>query len=351
MKNFTWLAGVAISLFFLTKTSSAQITITQSDMPQAATGVVIDSDLAPKVTPGNAGPSQNWNFTALRDTESETIDFMTPGSTPYASSFPGSNLADSMAGYPGYNYFSSQSGSFSAVGGMPIIMGYPVNVHFNPYYTQITLPATYGTHDGGTTRGTSTAVPFSYLGSDSGKGTITITYADTIDAWGTMQTPAGTYNVLRQKHYEVDVDSIFLHYSNPTPKWVFVQAQSTKMNQYRWYTNGIGYMLVQMQMDTANTNVKSVGWYSQPEGVNEVKNTATTLVYPNPSTFQANFLCSDKEAKTITIYDIAGREITRVFMVNGKASINTGILSKGIYLYSTADTFGNTLSRGKFSVQ
>lgn len=351
MKNFTRLAGTALSLLFFTTTSSEQITITQSDMPQAGNNIVIDSDLAPKVTPGNAGPSQNWNFTALRDTVSEIIDFMTAGSTPYASSFPGSNLADSMVGYPGYNYFSSQSGSFSAVGGMPIIMGYPVTVHFNPYYTQITLPATYGATDGGTTRGTTTAVPFSYLGSDSGKGTITISYTDTIDAWGTMQTPAGTYNVLRQKHYELDIDSIFLHYSSPTPKWVFIQAQSAKMYQYRWYTNSIGYMLVQMQMDTTNTNAKSVGWYSQPAGVKEMRSASQTLEYPNPSNGQANFMCSDKEAKMVTIYDITGREITHALMVDGRVTINTGIMSNGMYLYSTTDVHGNLISRGKFSVQ
>ena len=166
-----------------------------------------------------------------------------------------------------------------------------------------------------------------------------------------MQTPTGTYNVLRQKHYEVDIDSVFLHYSYPTSHWVFVQAQSMKMHQYRWYANGIGYMLVQMQMDSTNSYVKSVGWYAQPAVINEIKYTTTTLVYPNPSTLQVNFLCSDKKAKAVTVFDITGRKIIYSLLVNGKTVVNTGWLGKGIYLYNVTDAYGNILNRGKFSVQ
>lgn len=351
MKNFTRVVCLAISMFIYMEKSYSQITVTQSDMPQAGNIIVVDSDLAPTVTPGSAGPSQNWNFSGLNNSRTVSLDFVTPGSTPYASSFPGANLADSTIGYPGYNYFLSQASAFSVVGGMPIIMGYQVNIHFNPYYEQTALPATYGTTDGGYTHGVSDALPFSYLGSDSGKGTISITYADTIDAWGTIQTPSGTYNVLRQKHYEVDVDSVFLHYSFPSSHWTFVQSQTTKTHQYRWYANGLGYTLVQMQMDTTNTKVLSVAWYDKPAGINEVSNQSHTIVYPNPCTSQANFLCPDKQAKVLSVFDVTGRRISQTAITNGTAAINTSSLSKGIYFFRTTDALGNTISRGKFSVQ
>ena len=351
MKKYSYWGCIAISFLIYTGNVYGQVTLTQTDMPQAGMTITLDSDLSPGVSQGNAGASQSWDFTGLHATKTQTIDFETSSSTPYSGSFPSANLADSMVGYPGYNYFSSQSSSFSIVGGMPIIQGFQVTIHFNPFYQQLALPGVYNNTDGGTTRGISNSVPFSYVGSDSAKGTITITYTDTMDAWGTMQMPFGSYSVLRQKHYELDIDTLFLYYSYNTPHWTPVQEQITKMHQYRWYAKNIGYMLAQMQMDSTNTHPISVAWYASPEGINEVTNHAVTVVYPNPCVTQANFFTANKNAAAIVVYDITGHRMAEAAIKNGEASVNTSWFARGIYLFKTTTLTGAVVGRGKFAVQ
>ena len=90
-------------------------------------------------------------------------------------------------------------------------MGLTVGLTLHPAYVQIPLPATINTKDGGMSRG-DTEIAYSYLGSDSGGARINIHYADTVDAYGSMTTPFGTMNVIRQKHWDITVDSLGLHY-------------------------------------------------------------------------------------------------------------------------------------------
>lgn len=348
MKKFTYLFLLTFCVGFTEKANS-QITVTQSDMPAAGNVIVADSDLSPTVTPGSAGPSQTWNFTALKNNISLTIGFVTASSTPYASYFTAANLADSIYGYAGYGFFTSTSGAF-AIEGVSNVQGFSTNATFNPPFNQMVLQANYLNNFGGYSYGQTQPIALTYLGSDSAKATMYITYADTIDAWGTMTTPAGTYNVLRKKHYEVDIDSIFLHYPSP-PAWNFVQAQTTEIRQYIWYTNGIHYPVAIMSMDTTNTKVKKVMWYSGPLAVNELHNSAQTLVYPNPCTTQLTLHCSTQEAAYLSVFDIAGRSIEEVSMKNATSTLNTSFYAKGIYFYKISDQAGKILDRGKFSVQ
>jgi hypothetical protein len=343
------------TLAFLPK-ANAQITLTSADMPAIGAKIVMAHDTTTstlsKLTSGASGASATWNISSLPTKYTDTTAFVSTASTPYASFFPTANLADSVYGTAGYTYFNGTASSFLVIGSEQNFQGYMVPIVFTPAINDLNFTTHYGDVNSGITTATIAPIAVSYLIYDSARAVIHATYADTIDSWGTITTPwYGPYNVLRQKNYEVDIDSLFIH-SSTTKTWSFFQAQITKTRQYTWYANGIGDILVTMTMDTANKKVTGVSWYhGTPDAINELSQQHNTRVYPNPCSSQVNFLYSAQSTMNIYVYDITGRQISQTEMLNGTASLNTSDYSNGMYLYRITDKSGNVLDNGKFTVQ
>ncbi len=311
MKKITYLIA-ALSVFVLPALKAhGQITVTQADMPAVNDKIVVDSDLTPSVTPGNKGVSQVWNYTALKANKAITNEFISPSWSPYAGDFPAANITDTMDGVAGYTFILSTSGAYS-IEGVTQAAGYPAVAPFNPLYTQIVFPANYLNHFSGIAFAQTKPEAITYSGYDSAKANLTIYYKDTIDAWGSMTTPAGTFNVLRVKHYEHDVDSIFLQDNSIFHVWSYSSLASPPpfmVCSYTWYANNIHTPIASMITDTNFINAKTVGWYSGVEGINELSDKSKTLVYPNPCSTQITFKYSTESAKYITVFDITGRQV------------------------------------------
>ncbi|MGP8215185.1 MAG: T9SS type A sorting domain-containing protein [Bacteroidia bacterium] len=355
-KIYTLFSLSIISLFAFSGKAGAQITITDSDMPIVGSKFVTGYDTLPSsltsVTPGSSGTNVTWNYSSLPTSYRDTDAIVNPSSTPYSSSFPTANLADTTYGTPGYIYSSSSSSSYTIIGAVQSVQGVLATVPFTPPIVELNFPANYGNTSKGTTKAYTPPVSFPYIIYDSAKGIITETYADTIDAWGTITTPlfGSSYNVIRQKHYEMDIDSLYLQ-STSTQTWAFQEVQKSKTYQYRWFANGIGDVVAIMTMDTANKKVSTMEWYDGlPDGVNEIVNQNISIAYPNPCTNVITFRYSQQNAQNIYVYDLAGRELGHAPMFGGMVQLNTSGYSGGMYLYHITDNAGNVISNGKFTV-
>jgi hypothetical protein len=364
MKKITkWCMLPILGVAAMATQASAQIHITSADIPSVGTSVVLAKDSASiSFVPGNPSvSSQTWNFGSLVDQKSSTVLFMAPSTTKYSSYFPSANLADSTIGGNGYYFFNSSSSVFAVTGSEEIInvpslgVSFQVFVPLNPNFTQSNLPATYGTKDGGVSNGhytfSSSALALFY---DSEKVVVQITYSDTVDAWGSMTTPTGTYQVLRQNHHEVDIDSLKVR--STSGKWsvpaVPGAVTRTVKHQYNWYANSVGYILVQMNMDSNTTNVQNVIWDTNaPASVNEVSYNGKVSTYPNPCTSQITFTTTVNTLQYINVYDVTGRKVEQVEMKNGTTNVNTSVFAPGMYLYTLTDMNGSPLDRGKFMVK
>jgi len=365
MKKLQNLVGLLLvgSLAFTTKTN-AQITVTDADMPVAGNSFVTgnDSTSAQLTTyaPGAKGSNQTWDFHTVPLVYNSTSIFAAPNNTPYGSYHTSSNLADTTVGIAGYTFLSSTSSVFSVTGLEQKVLGYMVAVVFNKPIVQLKFPAQFGNTDSGYCTAHVPPVKFNLLpGSDSAKGNVYVWYADTIDAWGTVTTPLmngssySSYSVLRVKHYEVDIDSIFVQYTG-VPGWSYFAYGNPRSvtYEYKWYTNSAnGSEVASMLMDTTNKFVAAITWYNGlPNGINEISQTHNTSVYPNPATSQISFRYSAQNAQNVFVFDIAGRQIGQVEMKNDMAALNTSAFASGIYFYRITDKSGNVLDNGKFSV-
>lgn len=347
MKKHTLLLAAIICLCPLAK---AQITITQSDVPVMGAKSVMAVDASGKLSPQAASnKAQTWNYLTLGNTQTDTYLFVDPKSTIYGPAFASSNLADSLVFGSGYNFFLSTPAGFYGTGYGESKYGFSLSIRIRPYFTQMTFPATYGTTDGGVSKG-DTSMAINYSPFDSGRAKIVIHYADTVDAFGTMTTPFGTQNVIRQKHYDVTVDTLWGHVAHGS--WMIYRATTTVSYIYRWYTNAFTNFFVSMQMDHTNTKDSLIQWFSSGNlGVDNMTNSKYTSVYPNPCQAQITFNCSAPDAKQVSVFDMTGRELSRQEMNNGTLIINTSTYSAGMYFYRISDMSGSVLDRGKFIVQ
>lgn len=362
MKKITLLSGLAlISSLLFTGRSSGQITIDQTDMPYVGLTVVTDSDGTSKPSYGPKGGPQVWDFSGLQKQQAKTILFMAPGSTQYSSAFPSANLADSTIGGNGYNFFNISAGNFEAVGAEEIVIAnatpFQIEMNLAPPFEQSSLPATLGSTVLQTTAEgmEQFSVTFSVIVTGE-KFTDTISYNDTVDAWGTMKMPNGqTYPVLRQRHNEIDYEDVYLAYFNVFSTTPYERIV-TKKYQYNWYAKGVGYILAEMDMDSTTSNVKDIIWDTTAPapvltGLSELSNSGKTYVYPNPASSRITIESANQPGLYLTIFDITGRKIDRTEMYNGKTVLNTSTYNNGVYIYTLTDPSGSLIDRGKFTVQ
>jgi len=338
--------------------ASAQITLTSADLPTTGLSVISAMDSTSSYMPGSPSASaQTWNFGALNHEKISTISFMAPSSTKYSSKFSGAdNLADTTSGMAGYYFFDNSVSQFAVQGVEEVVAGpasttFQVFINLNPVYVQATLPATYGTKLGGVSKGSYEFAPtgliaFAY---DSIKVNTQITYADTVDAYGTMTTPTGTYQVIRENHWDVTIDSAK---GVKSGKWSTLQATKVTTHEYNFYANGIGYILVQMNMDSTTSKVHTIAWDSSaPASVNEISYNGKVNAFPNPCTSQITFTTVGNTLQYINVYDVAGRKVEQVEMKNGTTNVNTSEFAPGMYLYTLINANGTLVDRGKFMVK
>ncbi len=351
IKQLHFLSGIIFTLIIPFTGINAQIVIRQADMPGIMSKAILAVDTSTSFSPQPASSvAQNWNYSTLINLWTNDYLYDNPSSTPYYSAFHSANVADSLIYAPGYTYYSSTPSAYSEIGFETSLYGFAAGVNLHPFFEQISLPATYTTIDGGFSRG-DTMMAISYAGFDSGRAVVNIHYADTVDAFGAMTTPFGTDSVIRQKHYDYTIDSIFVH-STISKTWVFYQARMTMNKQYRWYAKGIQAYFVMMQMSNLTGKDSVIEWFDGVDvGINEISHSSFTKVYPNPCKTEITFNCSAANAKNIVIFDLTGRIITSGEILNGLVSLNTSTYSQGIYFYQVTGALGTILDRGKFLVQ
>jgi len=289
MKKTTLVLLFSASTYLVT---NGQISISQSNMPAIGNVLNWATDNTGSITsPGSSGASQTWNFSTLAASTVDTIHVVSTASTPstYANQCPGANMAfkysNTGANEALYEYYNSSSASLNLQGLVFNSSTYGnILYKFTKSWGIYTLPATYKSHWKGSYRAVMKTFDASGGGIiDSVEVIENGTYTDTIDSWGNMTTPSGTFNSIRDKHLENDVDSTYYYEAG---SWMFGGAYSSKNNFYSWYTNqtNFNYMLVEMNVDSTGKTTQLNWLDNKVVGINEVVDNNNTVSFPNPAT-------------------------------------------------------------------
>jgi hypothetical protein len=181
---------------------TAQITVNSGHLMNAGESVSIGIDTAPSIGHTAAGANQTWNYADLSDYETDEFELGAP--TWYAGyqNFPEANLG-SVDGEGFSTFYRKNNQAFDLLGVYGDIFGNgePIPISFEPEYRLLSFPSTFGTEFSNTSIISLTFpadFPFETI-------TVKITFEreSLIDSWGTITTPFGTFNTIRQRMIEV----------------------------------------------------------------------------------------------------------------------------------------------------
>ena len=250
----------------------AQITVTNADMPQPGTADIVAYDTLTNVNIGTASATaQTWDFSNLL-INYKKLAIYSP-TAPYqqnAADFPGSNIytwgpsvlfSGFYGGAPldanswGYMYWKNDITGFHIVGFRGycgINYGY-MNVLEAPQELLMGTPANYGSLFPDSARWT---LKYNKNPVDYDTSYISVRKKTlTCDAFGSMTTPFGTFDVLRVHEYVIELDTISFSLGSNT--YYSFLLKSDTLNNYMFWANGLNYPLAIVHADK-NNNVKDV---------------------------------------------------------------------------------------------
>ncbi len=362
-------------IIFFAKSSFSQITIDTSNLPVSGTAYETGIDTMPLISIGIADiNAQVWDFRNLSADKTDSISFSNPTSTVYGSNFPSADMAVAInLGFTdaiGY-LIKDLSGLYSIGLGMDLsgfgISGIDTIIGLaNPTEQIFTSPMTLGTTLLDTGR------YYAVIDKNLGDGCDT-TFAHyttkiiTADAWGTLITCSGNFNILRVYESTIIVDSLYIE----VPPLCILGPISLELfrdTTYRyWYMTDSSiykYPLVFVTTDANDSISRSVEFIRKLFDTclivsihkTELINT-NAKIYPNPAneTVILHFENHAKRKYSLKIHNVLGRQIFEDNMEAFnqpviKRKYDVSAFHEGIYLFRLMDDAGIKQQSGYFVI-
>ena len=309
--------------------SQAQISITSNDLVNAGDSIFMSIDKFPNnssIHPGATG-YQTWDFTSLEENDVDSIFLFHASETPYYESFPTSNIAafvlpDSIYAYVTKNetalYQDGMVGDLNDDGETDTI----VSIHSD---LMIALPANYNDMV------LDTANTEIIIGSM--KINQTIFSKDTIDAYGEISIPSGTYSALRKFRRNINIDSL---YSNALGDWTLISASKDTTYEYEWWTNhsNVKFFLCAFEYDIVEgTIINDIDFIKEVRfsDINILPTAEKGMIYPNPCNGIFTIKSNLQNIRFVEVIDYTGRIIKLYYPGNNEFRIDISNNPKGFY--------------------
>ena len=290
-----------VALAFIGLNTLAQITVTDTDIISIGDVIYqgIDSLPSNSITIGSSGANQTWDFSNLQQDEVSIIDHVDPSTTAFGFMHPTSNICSQEDGEN--IYFKKSPTAVEIVGfddmallnpilALPLPLTYPMQFSTGPVLAindkeeNTFLPDSLATV---MTFGTAHTV-------DSINVQVTLESSYTIDGWGDVIIPMGTFPSLRLFVSNINTQTVLFYCTDtifgvnsgwyPAPQQLFPTGTETDYF-YQWWSNdpSVKFALLNLDVDVSN-NVESATFLttSQVSSVSSLKNIKVN-VYPNPT--------------------------------------------------------------------
>jgi hypothetical protein len=340
-----------VAILFFTVVGTAQITLQNNNiMPIGMNyniGITDDWNM-PDVIPTNSvasGANVNWSYNNFNSILNRNLKVVSPNNAPYGTNLPGNKVLLMNDGTVDSGYLTSTSTELIDNGHIGPTGG---KLPYLPGETLLKFPATYGqTHVGTYSRNTKIYVgvplgtPFVV---DSIRRNTTVNYDYIIDGWGTLQTPSGTFQVLRQNIYKVTSDSSD-YLRQDTQEWILAANNSTISERLFVFCSANQSYPVLILRDIGDGGIiNDVSWITNPTLGNDEYAVSDFAIYPNPADDQLIVNINDFENMMMSLYDMTGRKLISEKINQSVTALSLSALSSGQYIVSIEKD-------GKFSTQ
>jgi hypothetical protein len=319
----------------------SQITINNADMPAASDTfrLSITNNLH-SVDPTVAGQNITWNFSALTP-NSQTVDsFFNIASTEipneyylwYGNPLQQAHLSNVVTRsfnttnpYPQvqitemYDFYKNSSASYIEVGKGAKVNSIPTALVFDNPEIFFTFPVTFGHVDSSTSKYSMSLPSIGYYGQ-------TIKRVNTVDGYGTLITPYGTFNTMRVKSVINTRDTFYLD----TIAHGFAQ-NLPKETQYIWLGDNQGDPLLQISKTGNSGNNYTIRYKDNllvPNNIVKQDCCDDIFIYPNPVSKRFSITSKNKIGR-VEIFNLPGKK-SAVFE-SGFADMDLSGLPAGAY--------------------
>lgn len=328
----------------LTGSLQGQITIGQNEMPQAGSELVRNRANYPLfMNYAATGAGHVWNFNNLTVAGGNTTTYGSVSSTGmvyslvYSDVFFNPNRANhAMSGLDiplsellpveePHTFFLRSATAYKKVGYGLKLEGFPVPVVMAEHDVVYQLPLHYGDTHTSNSRWELGLPTLAFYGYRQVR-------QNTVDGWGTLTTPSGTFDVLRVKtriegHDTIHVDTLSLGFTVDRPV----------MREYKWLAQGIRVPVLQVNtIEVLGTEViTEVFFYDQPRNltVNEplaamlCPGSTSTLGYTATGVFNPSAFLVQGNSFRVQLSNAAGSFATPMVIgsVNGTTSGNINV--------------------------
>ena len=237
------LIAISISGFI-----SAQITVTTTDMGVVGDQITMarDSSVLNKTVLPSSSMSQVFDFMTLNVSSIGDVDFLAPSNTPFGASFPNSNIAISRGAEVIYAINGADSIVVDGIYGDLLNTGSSQALNIDPDMLLMPFPLTYNTTYS-TSMVVDTVIDDTITGLfDSLRVKSVTTITTLVDAFGTLNLPTLSVDVLRKKDIEVQLDSIWGVTSGVSQ---LLQQTSTNSYFYRYIGKNHDFYLLELEAD------------------------------------------------------------------------------------------------------
>ncbi len=307
------------------------ISVNQSDIANANTQVILSNANILNVN-ANAisatGPNSTWNFTNLNFVTQDTLAFSTPSSAPYFllnNSFVSTYVNKGVFALPAIpnfpsvtdvsDFFKKSSADLRQVGIGITLSGIPIPTFYNPVDKVYKFPMNYNNVDSSSSKFSIQVPTLGYYGAN-------INRKNTVDGWGTLTTPYGTFQVLRIKSVVNRTDSLKLDtllpfgFSFPRPTLI----------EYKWIGKSQKYPLLQINTNDVfgTETIVSVQYQDslRTVGINDIaKKQSNAIVLKSLGDGRYQLSRNINTQSDVYLFDFNGKQIQQLSWSNFDISI------------------------------
>jgi hypothetical protein len=294
-KQYTMFKNCLLSFSLLAATASfAQITIHQSDMPNAGDSIHVSvTNTTGGPDPSLTGVSYSWDFSTLTPNSQRSENFDSPLTfpspynlifNPFNTTYGKNNYQNTGSPAPGfsidaaYDFFKESSANLRQIGAAYTINGTPIPFMYSLYDTLYRFPMNYLNIDSCDYKYGLNIPTFGYYGQKGHR-------VNEVDGWGAIITPYGSFAALRVKSSIATIDTVYsdaFGFGTNIPRPL--------KHEYKWMATGkkIPVLEVDAVVTGGTDNVTNVVYIDSlragvPQtGIAENAFSTHLSVYPNP---------------------------------------------------------------------
>lgn len=356
-QTFLW----ALVLLMAAPAFSQPITLERSDMParnQSYRMSIGDSLL--QLDPSLTGPAYTWDFSNLNAVVQQKDSFLSANDLPLtlrfffplSLTFPTDNslvqyiqTPDSLAGISvgeAYQLYELKSNVMLGHGLGSTLQGVPLTLQNQPADTVYRFPLNYGDMDSAETQGTFEFPGVAYYEQNRKR-------INEVDGWGTVQTPYGTFDVLRIKTQISGRDSVQLD----TLQGFSIDVPQT--TEYKWLAKDEGVPILQINTTTTGQTeiVSRITYRDSARNVLVLSTDKENLFgsvscFPNPATDQVKIQWQQTQSGpvTLSLYDLSGKiRYQETIAGEQERRLSVAGYPQGVYLLRLASEAGFYVSK------